>query len=138
MKGIAAVTLISGTLLLSVFATPAFADPSSKMEKLVRKRAALASGRSRVIVTSAADRSLPLVASAVESVGGALKRRLKLVDGYVADLPNPAIAAVAANSAVGGIALDRTVTATMERTGATVGATAVRQALGYDGTGVGI
>jgi serine protease AprX len=138
MKGIAAATLISGTLLLSVFATPSFGQTASRIGPLAAKRATFTSGRSRVIVTSADNRSLPLIASAVQSAAGTVIRTLPLIGGYVVDLPNAAIAALAGNSAVGRITLDRPVTGTMERTGATVGATTVRQALGYDGTGVGV
>src|SRR6185369_696067 len=42
------------------------------------------------------------------------------------------------NSDVARVSLDRAVVGVMERTGATIGATAVRQELGYDGTGIGV
>ena len=42
------------------------------------------------------------------------------------------------NPHISHIALDRVIVGTMERTGATIGATAIREEFGYDGSGVGI
>jgi serine protease AprX len=138
MRGIAIpAALISGTFLAAVCVTPATAQTRPRLGPLAAERAALAGGRSRVIVV-ATDGSLPAVATAVRSAGGWVKRALPSIGGYVVDLPNPAIAALASNSSVRRIALDRMVSATTEWTGATIGATEVREVLGYDGTGVGV
>ena len=74
----------------------------------------------------------------VQWSGGQLKRTLPLVNGVAVDLPNAALSALAASPLVSHIAIDRLVVGSMERTGATVGATTVRQELGYDGSGVGV
>jgi len=131
----AAATLIAGTLLLLPCATPASAQP--RIGPLA-ERAARTPGRSRVIVVGAEGRSMPAIATAVQSAGGSVRAALPSIRGYVVDLPNQAIATLAANSSVGRIALDRVVSATVDRTGAAVGAVAVRQTLGYDGAGIGV
>jgi serine protease AprX len=138
MRGIAiTAALISATLLAAVCATPAAAQPRARVGPLAAERAARPSGESRVIVVGD-DGSMPSVATAVLSAGGTVQRTLPSIGGYVVDLPNPAIDALASDSSVRRIALDRVVSATMERTGATIGATAVREDLGYDGTGIGV
>ena len=53
-------------------------------------------------------------------------------------MPDTALAALARLPGVDGVSLDRRVHGTLERTGATVGATWVQDTLGLDGTGVGI
>jgi serine protease AprX len=70
--------------------------------------------------------------------GGKLKRSLPLANGIVVDLPNDVLSALAAHPLVTHIAIDRLVVGAMERTGSTVGASVVRQELGYDGAGVGV
>jgi serine protease AprX len=138
MRGIAITAALSfGTLIAMVCATPAAAQTRARVGRLAAERAARAGGRSRVIVV-AADGALLTAATAVQSAGGLVKRALPSIGAYVADLPNPAIAALASNPSVRRIALDRVVSATTEWTGATIGATEVREALGYDGTGVGV
>jgi serine protease AprX len=139
MRGIAAAaTLISGTLLAFVWTTPASAQPRAPLGALAAQRATLTSGRSRVIVVAADGQSLPAVATAVQAAGGTVQGALPSIGGYVVDLPNPALAALASESAVSRIALDRIVSATTEWTAATIGATAVREDLGYDGAGIGV
>ena len=71
-------------------------------------------------------------------VGGTLGRSLPLINALVADVPNTALRLLGGNLLIAHISLDRRVTGSMERTGATVGATAVRQELGYDGAGIGV
>jgi serine protease AprX len=56
----------------------------------------------------------------------------------VAEVPNTSLSLLAASSLISHVSLDRLVVGAMERTGQTVGATTVRQELGYDGTGVGV
>ncbi|MEP6915340.1 MAG: S8 family peptidase [Acidobacteriota bacterium] len=65
-------------------------------------------------------------------------RRLALLGGQVAEIPNAALEALAGDPRVRSVRLDRPVRGTMERTGATVGATWVRENLGVDGSGVGV
>jgi serine protease AprX len=132
-------------LLFVLFFTTAFVPPATAQPGLInkldppgRKRATLPTGRSRVIISAPDATSLLYLAPFVQGSGGRLKRSLPLVNGVAVDLPNAALSALAANPLVSHIAIDRLVVGAMERTGATVGATAVRQELGYDGTGVGV
>ena len=76
---------------------------------------------------------------AIRGVRGTAGRRLVSVGaGQVADVPDSALDALARQPGVRGVSLDRRVEGTLERTGATIGATYVQQTLGLDGTGVGI
>src|SRR4051812_20082726 len=107
MRGIApAATLISAALLVFVWTTPASAQPRARMGPLAAERAMLPSGRSRIIVVAADGQSLPAVATAVQAAGGTVQRALPSIGGYVVDLPNPALAALATESAISRIALD--------------------------------
>ena len=65
-------------------------------------------------------------------------RRLASVGGQVADVPDTSLSDLARLPGVSGVSLDRRVTGTMERTGATIGSNWVRESLGFDGTGIGI
>ena len=108
------------------------------MSPLAAQRATLGVGFSRVIITAADATQLPDVAAAIERAGGTRGRALPIIDAYVADMPNPALSGLANNPKISHIALDRVVVGTVERTGATIGATSVREEFGYDGSGVGI
>jgi serine protease AprX len=119
-------------------AAPASAQGPGKIGPLAQQRSGLATGSSRVIVRAVDESSASSVASAVSLAGGHVRRSLPLINGFVVDLPNSALQNAAGNSAVARVSLDRKVVATMERTGATIGASAVRQELGYDGAGVGV
>jgi serine protease AprX len=109
-----------------------------KLDPLVRQVTALTTGRSPVIVRAVDPSSLPLVRTAILALGGTLGQRLSIIDAQAAVVPNVALLTLAANPLVSVIAADRTAVGSMERTGATIGSTAVRQELGVDGTGVGI
>ncbi len=138
----------SPRLVRNVFAlvfTTAFASSAAAQSAVLHKldpvgsaRATLSSGRSRVIISAPDAASLSILTPVVQWSGGQLKRSLPLVNGVAVDLPNTLLSALAASPLVSHIAIDRLVVGSMERTGATVGATAVRQELGYDGTGVGV
>src|SRR3954452_19606698 len=107
----------------------------AKLDSELRDRAHAPRGRSRVILRLAPGASADAV---VERLRGTLGRRLSLVGGQVAEVPDTALETLASLPAVAGISLDRGVTGTLERTGATIGATWVRDNLGLDGSGVGI
>jgi serine protease AprX len=107
----------------------------AKLDSELRDRAHAPRGRSRVIIRLAPGVSADAV---VESLRGTLGRRLSLVGGQVAEVPDAALETLAALPGVAGISLDRGVHGTLERTGATIGATWVHENLGYDGAGVGI
>jgi len=95
-------------------------------------------GRSRVILRATTPQAVSSVTAAVGLLGGQILRPLPSVDGLTIDLPNVAIPALASNPLVARLSYDRVTAGAMERTGATIGATAVRSALGYDGTGIGV
>jgi serine protease AprX len=134
-------TTVGALLLLSGLITPASlplrASPaeSAKLGPVARQRAALSSGRSRVILQVA---DLAAARAAVIGAGGTLGRRLPSISSQVATLPNAALAGLSSSASILRIAMDRNMSAATERTGATIGATAVRQQLGYDGAGIGI
>lgn len=119
------------------FAPPAYAG-AAHLGQHAAQRAAFATGTSRVIVTAADGRSLSDVGGAIARAGGATRRQLPIINAHVADMPNAALAGLANDPAIGAINLDRLVVGSMERTGGTIGATTVRQQLGYDGSGVGV
>jgi serine protease AprX len=107
----------------------------AKLDSELRDRAHAPRGRSRVILRLAPGVSADAV---VESLRGTLGRRLSLVGGQVAEIPDTALDTLASLPGIAGISLDRGVQGTLERTGATIGATWIRENLGYDGSGVGI
>jgi serine protease AprX len=108
---------------------------SSKLDRELRQRAQAPLGHSRVIV-----RVLPGTDAepSIRRVHGTLGRRLLSVGGLVADIPDTALTTLARVPGVSAISLDRRIQGTLERTGATVGATYVHDSLGLDGTGVGV
>ena len=75
---------------------------------------------------------------AIRAARGTPGRRLASVGGQVADIPDASLDALSHVPGVDGISLDRRIEGTLERTGATIGATWVRGNLGLDGTGVGV
>src|SRR5262245_29610473 len=95
--------------------------PPSTLDALLQARHGL-TGRSRVIVRADAPGWLTVV----PLLGGHVVRQLPLIGGAVVDLPNVALAALAANPHVLHVSADRAIAGANERTGATVGATAVR------------
>ena len=71
-------------------------------------------------------------------LGGRTVRRLPLGQSLALDVPDDALPALATNPLVDRVSTDRPIAGAMERTGATIGATYVRQTLGYDGEGIGV
>jgi serine protease AprX len=123
---------------------PAFAQkdrtPASiaKIDSLAQRRVPLVAGWSRVIVQTVDRHSPASLGPIIAQAGGRVRRRLSLINAEVIDLPNAALTKLADSPLIARIALDRPVVGAMERTGATIGATAVRQETGYDGSGVGV
>ncbi len=106
-----------------------------RLDEALRTRAVSGRGISRVIVETADGRPADTL---ITTLGGKAGRRLGLVRGQVALIPDSALQALASRPDVASVRLDRRVMGTMERTGATVGASWVRENLGVDGTGVGV
>jgi serine protease AprX len=112
--------------------------PLSKLDPIIQSRIALTTGKSKVILRAAPGKSIGELASAIRRAGGQPGRPLSIINGHAATVLNVTLAALASNPAVKSISADRLISGSMERTGATVGATAVREQLGYDGKGIGI
>ena len=113
-------------------------DPTTKLDPLLLRRTSNTTGRSLVIVRGFDAAPLGDVAALTAQMGGNVSRQLPIINAVVADLPTSSLAALAGSALVQRIALNRRAAGTNERTSATVGATGVRQELGYNGTGVGV
>lgn len=111
---------------------------TSRLDRELRERALTARGSSRVILRLSPGVSPVSTELAIRALRGTIGRRLLSVGGQVASVPDSALAALSRLPGVESVSLDRRVHGTLERTGATVGATWVRENLGFDGTGVGI
>ena len=110
----------------------------SKLDPLLQTRVSRLAGRSQVIVRAPDAASVAQLQPLIELLGGTLGRQLPIIEAVVANIPNTALSDLASSSLVRRVALDRVVRGTMERTSATIGATGVRQELGYDGSGIGV
>jgi serine protease AprX len=121
-------------VLIAINATAQSKNP--KLDSITQGRADTDQGFSRVIITTVRTASDFELDGLLERVGGVANGRLPLIGGHVVELPNGKLKALADDDLVARVSLDRPIVAANERTGATVGATAVRQQLGYDGTGI--
>jgi serine protease AprX len=110
----------------------------SKLDPLLQRRASLLTGHSRVIVCAASGTSPAAIVPIIRQTGGAVGRSLAIVNSVAADVPNASLPLLAANPLIARLSLDRVIAGAMERTGATVGASAARQQYGFDGSGVGV
>ena len=95
-------------------------------------------GRSRVIVRAVDGISPEALLPSLQAAGGIVHKKLSVINAQVVELPNSVLLALANNPLISNISLDRPVFGAMERSSATIGATAIRQVLGYDGAGVGV
>ncbi len=131
--------LLLAVALWAAVATPAVGESlhagDAKLDAPLRARAHNSASRSRVILTlDPAVSPVPIVAAA----GGTLGRRLPLLGGWVAEVPDAALDTLASQPAVRSLKLDRRIEGTVDDTRAAIGADWVRKALGFDGSGVGI
>jgi serine protease AprX len=108
-----------------------------KLDPLVRRQVGSA-GRSRLVVRAVSGDAVASVLRSLPLLGGRLVRSLSIIDAAAIDLPNSAVPIVAANPLVARVSADRVVAGAMDRTGAAVGAAAVRRQLGFDGAGIGV
>jgi serine protease AprX len=111
---------------------------SKKLDRVLRQRASDPGGRSHVIVRVREDVPTVIAEATLRRLGGTSSRALRVINGHAGELPNGALAALAASPWIERVSEDRLITGTMERTAATVGAAAVRETLGYDGAGIGV
>jgi serine protease AprX len=109
-----------------------------KLDPVLREKAGLFTGRSRVVIRVADGAALSLATALVQSAGGTIGRSLPIINGFAATVPHAVLSVVAASPLVQHLSFDRVAAGAMERTGATVGAAAIRQETGYDGAGIGV
>jgi serine protease AprX len=109
-----------------------------KLDTLLRSALDFPTLRSRVIVRATGPEWLDALAPLIAQAGGTLGHRLALIDAQAAVVPNVALPGLTTVPFVARIVSDRLAVATLERTGATIGAVEVRRRFGYDGTGVGV
>ncbi|HEY6362288.1 MAG TPA: S8 family peptidase [Vicinamibacterales bacterium] len=109
-----------------------------KLDYLLLQRVGQLLGRSRVVVTARDAASLGAVGQLLAQVGGILGPLLPIINSRAATVPNIGLATLAASPLVAHVAVDRMVQASLERTGSTIRATAIRQASGLSGAGVGV
>jgi serine protease AprX len=128
------VVLCATVLFVLAVCHPAGSEPVSKLDAVLQQRATLLAGSSPIIARPL-NNTVDLL---IQSLGGTLGRALPIVNGRAADVPNTVLSALAASAAVERVAFDRPTVGSMERTAQTIGATAVRQQFGYDGSGIGI
>ena len=118
------------------FASPvAAAGPAGhpKLDAKLNERASTG-GRSRVIVTLKPGWD---ATDDVKKLGGVLGRRLQMINGQVAEVPNAVLRRLADNPAVESIHWDRPTGGTVSREAVSIGAREA-QKLGYDGAGIGV
>jgi serine protease AprX len=122
------------TVLICLLAARAAWAGPEKLDALLTERAQSPRGTSRVLVTTTTGRP---ATDAIRAVGGVAGRFLHAA-GQVALVQDAALYRLADRPEVRAVRLDRTVAGTVDRTGSAVGATWVRDHLGFDGSGVGI
>jgi serine protease AprX len=108
------------------------------LDPLLQAKATLLTGQSRVVVVARDGVSLAALTLVIQGLGGTPGVLLPIINARAATLPNTALAALAASSAVEHASLDRLMVGSLNRTGATIGSTAVRQEFGLDGSGIGV
>jgi serine protease AprX len=110
----------------------------AKVDPLLLEQLGNGTGQSYVIVRAESAYVVGLVSWMISALGGTLGHDLPILSARAARLPNSAVLMLAASPLVKRIVLDRLTFGFTERTSATVGADAVRQQLGYDGSGIGV
>jgi serine protease AprX len=125
--------------LLVGFGAPGYAKDTPgdhpKLDKTLSERAAKGGGTSRVIITFKPGWGEP---DEVRKHGSKLGRKLRLINGRVAEVQNSVLKRLADHPAVESIHYDRPTSGKMNRAAVTVGARAVQQEMGYTGAGVGV
>src|SRR3954471_10962955 len=135
-------TLLAIAVALTVLCPPAFsaggadARGDSTLDRALQQRARSPRGSSRVILRLAPGTSAASLEAAIHNASGIVGRRLASIEGAVAYVPDTALRGIGRLPGVSGVSLDRRVQGTLERTGATIGSTWVRENLGLDGSGV--
>ena len=125
--------LVFPVLALLFGAMPAAAQTYSvtNLDAVLRERAAQLTGRSRVIVEFTATPDVRVFPR------GAAGRRVG-ERAQVGEIDNRMLAVVASDPRVARVMVDRPAFATLDRTGRTIGSTAMREEFGVTGRGVGV
>lgn len=106
-----------------------------KLDKTLNKRAAHGGGTSQVIVIfNPGWRGTDELGKHGSKAG----RKLRLINGQVAEVPNSVLKRLADNPAIRSMHHDRPTGGTMNRTSVAVGARAAQWLMGYSGAGVGV
>jgi serine protease AprX len=123
--------------LLAITSVPVLAGQGGdrKLDPVLRERARAARGTSRVIIRTVDGSGSN---NLILALHGTPAQLLPSMRGQVADVPDSALGALAADASVLAVSLDRPVQGATDRTAVTVGATWVRENLGVDGSGVGV
>jgi serine protease AprX len=126
-------------MLLVGLGSPGYAKDKpgdhKKLDKTLNARAAKGGGTSRVIITFKPGWGEP---DEVRKHGSRLGRKLRLINGRVAEVQNSVLERLADHPAVESIHYDRPTSGKMNRAAVAVGARAVQQQMGYTGAGVGV
>ncbi|MGH3116409.1 MAG: S8 family peptidase [Vicinamibacterales bacterium] len=132
--------LLTSIVLGALTALPAYAERGGdhKLDAALRQRARAPRGSVRVILQTSGDATADSNARLVRRLGGRAGRRLAALRAVTAEVPEAALASLAASHEFARVSLDREVWPTMDRTGATIGVDVVRNTLGLDGTGIGV
>jgi serine protease AprX len=134
-----AIGIAATLLLLTLLSWPALAAgrQPSRLDATLASRAGK-TGVSRVIVRSTGASDVTVKIRAHRGLPG---QRLALVDGYVAEIPNDALEALAAEAGVAGVHLDRPVGALLSPGAGSASASGQAQAsnaLAFTGAGIGV
>lgn len=127
------VLLVSATIT-----TPSAQAIASKFDPLALAVATSGTGTARVIVQAPTLLALQQLVAALPLVGGVVGRQLDIINAVVATVPATSLNLLSLNPLVTRISLDRTSSGLLERTASTVGASAVWDRYGYDGSGIGV
>jgi hypothetical protein len=87
---------------------------------LLQERAVLPSGQSHIVVRAIDAASLEPLAALLQQIGAQAGRRLSIVHGQAASIPDIALSTLASSPLVDRVSLDRLVVGALERTGATI------------------
>ena len=138
IRCVIAALMIAGMARTAAAQPPPSSNAIQKIGPLAQRRIPDALGRSRVILRAVDGASPADLLPIVQAAGGTAHRTLAVLNSQAVDLPNGLLMQVADHPLVARISFDRSIVGAMERSGATIGATAIRQVLGYDGAGVGV
>ena len=122
-------------VLLGLAANAIAAGPQSRLDDELAFRSAhndASSRNTRAIVMLRRGAALPA------EFGAYAIRPLKIIDGYVVNVPNTVLARLAAHPSVLSVHFDRTASKFDYRTSITVGSLAVNQSAGVTGAGIGV